>query len=209
MTQNSPYQYFVFVLSYIIQTVNMATSTARTVCILCEKVKVAYLCLGCSEHFCFDHLSQHRTNIQQQFEHLQNNHDHLREQINAFEIDTKKHPLIQKIDQWEKDSIDKIKQQAERCRTQVIRHPNSFLRQMEKKLNDVAQQLKDIHQENAFNEIDLDDLKQKVEDLEKELNQPTLVSIKQQPTSFINKISVILPMDKGKNPTDFIFHLFH
>ena len=177
----------------------MATASNKTLCIPCNKVKVTYICQGCSKHFCFDHLSQHRTNIQQQFDHLQNDHDQIRQQINELRTNSGKHPLIQQIDRWEQDSIGRIQQIAKQCRTRWIDYSNSCLRQMEKKLNHFAEQIKDIHQEDAFNEIDLNNLKQRLEILLEELNRSPNVSIEQQSRSFINHISLLLPLEKGKD----------
>ena len=63
---------------------------------------------------------------------------------------------------------------AQRCRTQFIHYLNAFLLTMEKKLIDLTRQINDIHWDDAFYEIDLNKIK-----------QPTNISIKQRPTSFI------------------------
>ena len=57
------------------------------------------MCTACKNHFFFDHLSQHRTDIQQEFIQLQNDHDQIRQHINDFKIDPTKHFLIKQIDQ--------------------------------------------------------------------------------------------------------------
>ena len=59
--------------------------------------------------------------------------------------------------------------------------------------------MREIHQENEFNELDLNRLKGNLEKLEEQLIQPTIVSIKRQSTSFIDNISLFLPTEKGKN----------
>ena len=57
---------------------------------------------------------------------------------------------------------------------------------------------------NAINEYKVDIIVTgDKEILEKELNQPPNVSIQQQSTSFINKISLLLPLEKGKNQSIF------
>jgi hypothetical protein len=78
----------------------MATSTPKRLCFLCEKPKVTYSCSGCEKHFCFEHLSEHRTKIEQEFDQLQNNHDQIREQINGLKINPTKHSFNKQIDQW-------------------------------------------------------------------------------------------------------------
>ena len=175
-----------------IQIGSMATASNKTMCFLCKKMQVTYICQGCSNHFCFDHLLQHRTDIQQQFDFLQNNHDQLRQQINDTKSDPTKHSLIKQIDQWERDSINKIQEHAQQCKTRAINQLNSFVQKIEKKLKDLAEQIKGIHQENAFNEIDLNNLKEKLEKLEKELNRPSNIFIKRQSTLFVDNISVLL-----------------
>ena len=60
-------------------------------------------------------------------------------------------------------------------------------------MKNLAEQIKEIHRENTFNESDLNNFKQKLEKLEKELTRPTNVSIERQSTSFIDNLSVRLP----------------
>ena len=177
----------------------MATASNKTICIICEKIKVTYICQGCSNHFCFPHLSEHRTNIAREFDELQNDHDQLRQQIIDWKNDFTKHPLIKQIDQWEEDSIKKIQQQAKQCKKEWINYSNTFLLKMEKKLHDLAERIKEIHREDAFNEIDVNHLKRTSENLEKQLNQPANVFIHKKSTSFINKISLVLPSGKNQS----------
>ena len=70
---------------------------------------------------------------------------------------------------------------------------------LENQLNNIAQELKRIHEENEFNEIDLNHFKEKLNKLKEELDKPTNVSLKQQSTSFIDKMFVVIPFHKG-NP---------
>ena len=155
-----------------------------------------YMCPACKNHFCFDHLAQHRTDIEQGFTKLQNTHDEIRQQINDFKTDPTKHSLIKQIDQWEQKSINKIQQQAQLCRIKWINYSDKFLSNIEHKLNHLAKQMEDIQAKKTFNEIDLNDFKQKLEKLEKEFNQPTNVSIQQQSRLFIDKISLRLSSGK-------------
>ena len=184
---------------YSQRTYHMATSIPKTICSLCDKLKVTYSCPGCSKQFCFDDLQRHRTNVEQEFDQLQNNHDLIRQLINNLKTNPTKHPSMEQIDRWENDSINKIKEKAQQCRNKWIEYSTSFLQQKEKKLNNLVKQIKEIHQENEFNELDFNRIKGNLEKLEEQLKQPINVSIKRQSTSFINRISLCLPNDKGKN----------
>ena len=56
--------------------------------------------------------------------------------------------------------------------------------------------MRESRKENDFNELDLNQFKIKLEELAKELDQPSNVSIRQDSTLFINKISVIASSGK-------------
>ena len=177
----------------------MNAASNRPICSTCNKEKLTYSCQGCSNRFCFDHLAQHRLDLSQQLEHIQNDHDQLRQDINEQKFNPTQHSSIKQIDQWGKDSIDQIKQTAQQCREKWIDYSNAYLLRIEKKLKDLAEHIKEMQREKEVNEIDLNDLKQKFEELRKELDQPRNISIEQEPTSFINKISLQIPsMTKGK-----------
>lgn len=102
------------------------------------------------------------------------------------------HSPIEQVNQWEEDSVERIKQTAEECRQTLIKLINKFIIQLDNKLNDLAKQIKEIRQENEFNEMDLNYLKEKFTKLQEQLNKPRNISIIQQSTSFINKISVMI-----------------
>ncbi|CAF0889308.1 unnamed protein product [Rotaria sordida] len=98
---------------------------------------------------------------------------------------------MQKIDEWEEDSIKKIKQSAEQCRQILIEHKNKYF-EIEKKLFELTEQLKQSHQEAEFNENDLHRFKTKLTELLEEFGQPPSIRIQQDSKSFINEISIVI-----------------
>ena len=181
----------------------MATASSKTTCVLCNKSKITYICQGCSQHFCLDHLPEHRKNLGHQLEQIQNDHDQLRQDLMEQQTDLTKHSLSKQIDQWEKDSIAKIRQTAQLCRDKWICYSHQFLQEIEKKLNDLAQQIKKINQENEFTEIDLNHLKQRLVILQEQFHHPSNFVIKQQSASFIQKIFLSKSFDIGKYNENF------
>jgi hypothetical protein len=175
----------------------MATSNAKSQCFSCKKVTRTFNCDGCSQKFCFDCLTKHLQELKRDLNGIENDHDQFKQKLNDQKKDTKKRSLIQQVDQWEEDSINKIKQTAQQSRQRLINYRNKFISNIENQLNDLTKQIKLFNQENQFNEIDLDELKEKLRILKEELDKPPNVSIQQQPSTFINKIFVILPFDKG------------
>ena len=170
----------------------MTAASDRSTCVTCKKDKLTYPCGGCSNRFCLDDLLKHRKDLSQELDHLQNDHDQLRQDLNDQKSNPRKHSIIKQIDRWEEESIDRIKQTAQQCRDKWINYSGASLLGIEKKLNDLAGQIKEMSSENEYNETDLSHVKQRLETLQEEVHRPTNVSIKEQSTSFINKISLQL-----------------
>lgn len=182
----------------------MAIASTKTICAACQKEKITYPCEGCSQRFCLDDLPQHRNNLSQQLDHIENDHDKLRQDLNEQKFNSTKGLFIKQIDQWEKDSICQIRQTADQCRDKFINYSDRFLFKTEKRLNDLAQQIKEMRHGNEFNEIDLNQLIERLQKIQEEFLQPLNLSIKEQPTSFINKMSVLIQLEKGMNHSSFI-----
>ena len=173
----------------------MATSI-KTICVVCNKEMRTYICDGCSQRFCHKHLDEHRTNLEKEFDQIETDHDELRQMFNEQKENPRTHPLIQEIDQWETTSINKIQQTANQCREDLTNHINSFLLGLENKLNNLAREIKVMRQENEFNDLDIEQLKENLKQLQEELLQPPNLFIEQQSTSFINCISVRISSSK-------------
>ncbi|CAM4769307.1 unnamed protein product [Rotaria magnacalcarata] len=73
----------------------------------------------------------------------------------------KEHYQQHQINEWEEDSLQKIKQTAQECRQVLIEYENNQLIAVETQLSQLTEQLKAMRKENEFNEIDLDRLKAK------------------------------------------------
>ena len=155
-----------------------------------------YLCDGCSQRFCRKHLDEHHKDLERQFDQMETHHDQLREMINQHRENAQEHSLMKEIDQWEINAIGKIKQTANQCREKLIKYTNSSLADTEKKLHYLAQQMTQIRRENEFNDLDLNQLKHGLNELEKEFLQPVDLFIEQQANSSINLISLRTPLGK-------------
>jgi len=177
----------------------MTTATGKARCITCGKKKSAVRCEGCLQIFCRIHLTDHCQELSQQLDEIEINRDLFRQTLNEQTNDRQKHFLIKQIDKWEKGSIQKIQQTAEECRQILHQHTTKHFNQIEINLTKLTDQLRQIRQENDFNEIDLKYLQQKLTELEKELDQPLNISIQQDSTSLINKISIVVSSGKCFN----------
>jgi chromosome segregation ATPase len=174
----------------------MSIATGKARCIICEKEKSAVRCEGCLQIFCYNHLNDHRQQLSQHFDELEINRDLFRQTLNEQINHPQKHILIKQIDQWESDSIQKIQQIAKECREKLFQHTNEHVNQIEMNLTKLTNQMREIRQENDFNEIDLNNLKEKLTRLEKDLDQIPNVLIGEDSTTLIKKFSVVISSSK-------------
>lgn len=176
----------------------MATTIKASKCAVCNSNKFIFPCQGCSKGFCIEHLAKHRADLNDQLEQIQGEHEKIDLDLIEHNNDLKKHPVILHIDQWEKDSIEKIHQTAERCRKQWGIYSTGLFVEVEGKLNDLGKDIRKARDGNSFHEVHLIRLQDNLEKLQKELHQPTDVYIEEQETLFIDKIALRLPLRRGK-----------
>jgi DNA repair exonuclease SbcCD ATPase subunit len=174
----------------------MATVTGKIQCVICKKEKSAVRCEGCLQIFCRIHLNDHSQQLSQQLDDIEINRDLFRQTLNEQINHPQKHVLIKQIDKWESDSIEIIQKTAKECREKLLQHTNQHFNQMEMNLTKLTNKMREIRQENDFNEIDLNNLKQKLTELEKQLDQIPNVYIQEDSTTFVKKLSVIISSSK-------------
>jgi len=175
----------------------MATATGKTRCTICQKDRTTYECKGCLQDFCYVHLGEHRQEISKLFDELDYERNIFREILTEQIKNPLNHSLIQQINQWEINSINIIQQTADEAKQLILIYTNEYFREIEIKLKKLTKELKYIRSENDFNEINLNQLKQKLKHLEEQLDKPSNISVRQKDSSsFINKISVLISLGK-------------
>ena len=122
----------------------MATSTGKTVCVRCEKEKTTSKCSGCLEDFCFNHLVEHRQQLEKQFDNLENERNIFRQTLTEQKVHLEKNIFIKQINHWEQKSIKTIRQTAEEQRQRLFIYINSYATKIETKLDQLTKQLKEI-----------------------------------------------------------------
>ena len=169
-----------------------ATETNRNYCFICEKEKSTYTCDGCSKRFCKQHLKDHENELELELDQIEDERNIFRQTLSEQVEQPNKHDLIQQINKWEQRSINKIQQTAEGNRQLILKLMNKHFEKIEIDLNLLTNQIKEIRQESDFNELNLNELRNKLERLQKKLNNPSNISLKEDnlSLSFINSIYV-------------------
>lgn len=165
-------------------------------CHVCKDEKDLYECKGCSDIFCFNHLSEHRETLNQTFHQIQDSCNEFRQTLIDHKANPNQRQLIQQLYQWRDNAIEKINQTTEQCEQLLIRHTDISIRYIENELKKLAQTMQETKSKMKIDEKDLNEMKDKLTKLQKELDQPENVLLRQGSTSFIAQISVIVPTCK-------------
>ncbi|CAF0816330.1 unnamed protein product [Adineta steineri] len=172
----------------------MTLANNKTKCFTCNEKKITYCCEGCSKRFCLIHLTEHRQILNKEFKRLINDCEQFKQRINKPKQNRQylqNQLLIKQIDQWERNSIEKIKQKAQESRKFVIESSEIFINDIQMKFNDLSQQIKHMEKENEFNEINLEYLRNQLIAITEESNNSSNMSVKEDSQSFVNEISII------------------
>ena len=169
-----------------------ATETSRNYCFICEKEKSTYTCDGCSKRFCKQHIKDHENKLELELNQIENERNIFRQTLSEEIKQSNEHDLIQQINQWEQLSMNKIQQTAEENRQLILKQMNEHFENIEIGLTLLTNQIKEIRRESDFNELNLIDLRNKLERLQKKLINPSNISVRggNSSSSFINNIYV-------------------
>ncbi|CAF1246209.1 unnamed protein product [Adineta steineri] len=137
-------------------------------------------------------LTKHQQILNDELNYITNEYNEFKQRINEQKQNPQNHLLINQIDEWERNSIGIIQQKAEECRKIAMGYLPTYFNDINKKFNDLSGQIKQIHQENEFNEINLNYLRHELIEITQELNNSSKIFIKENSHSFINEISIIL-----------------
>lgn len=165
----------------------MATAT-KNLCDTCEKGKGISKCQGCSKIFCFNHFSEHRQALSKQLDEVEAVGDLLRQTIDKRAPEVQQNILLQQIDDWENDSIQKIKKTASEARQLLAGHTTNTTRKVEAKLNKLTNQIRDSRYENDFIETDLRHWKKQLDKLTEELQRPSNIIFREDSQSLVSRI---------------------
>ena len=168
----------------------MTTTLGKNRCIKCEKNKSTLRCGGCLEEYCINHSLDHRQELNKQLDDVDLARHLFRQALLQQTIDPEKHALIQQINNWERESIVKIRQTAEEARQTLLKHTAGQVKQIEIDLNKLTDQLRQSREDNDFYETDLRFWNEELKRLANELAKPSNINLRQETTPLINKISV-------------------
>ena len=171
----------------------MASSSSVRSCNTCNKAAVT-MCFGCEKGFCLPHLTQHRQKLAQDMDKVGQDHDILKEQLASGNGG---HPLLSRIDEWEKTSIKMIRSVAEQARTdthQWMQQTNTYLRQS---IDIVTKELQVSRDADDYTEINLTRWMNQLQELKTKLEKPSTIEIQDDDERV--SVRMIKVIRRGKN----------
>jgi hypothetical protein len=177
----------------------MATSTSqKSPCATCSKVTGAFTCKGCQKDFCKRHVVEHQQELTKQLDELTLEHDQFRQILNEKTQQPHKYALMKQIDEWEEQSISRIRQAACDARKQIQDLLGQHATKLTKAFNELAQNLRKARDNDDFYETDLTQWMEKLNILKKDLVHPPSINIQQEDNNIISFIPQIVRLMSSK-----------
>jgi chromosome segregation ATPase len=168
----------------------MTTVGGKNNCAICGKERRTVLCDGCSKPFCYNHLNGHRQELSKELDDVEVTRDIFRQTLTEQTSEPRKHPLMEKIDEWERDSIGKIQETAEKVRQQLFQCITEHITEIEVQLNKLTDQMRASRQDNDFVETELNQWKNELHRLKEELNKSSRIVLQRDTVPLITKINI-------------------
>lgn len=169
----------------------MATAPGRTRCLKCGKEKVTSKCSGCFQDFCYTHLGEHRAELSKQLDEIEIHRDQFQQKVTQHASNnSQKHALIEQVNLWEIESIEKIKKTAEETRQLLEKLTNEYVNQIGQNISQLTEELKRSREEDDIMETDLQKWKEELQQMTQQLNKPPNIDVRVCSTPLINKIQV-------------------
>lgn len=168
----------------------MATAAGKNHCALCGKDKASFRCGGCMQDFCYNHVTYHRQQLNNELDEIEATRDLFRQTLTERSSDRQKHALIEVVNRWEEEAIKQVTKTAEEARQLVLRHTEKYFENIEEKLGKLTNELRQNRQENDFVETDLNNWTHQLKRLTEELDKPANVTIRHDSTPLIPKIFI-------------------
>ncbi|CAF3897703.1 unnamed protein product [Rotaria sp. Silwood2] len=151
----------------------MASESESNQCSMCQKSTGKCICDGCKNYFCIKHFNQHRQQLSVKFDdEIVITHDELLEQMNREnQSNACASKLFDEIDRWKTVTIEKVHKAAEQVRDQLTQLLNREKDTLTQELGLMTKEIRDRRDEDDFDENDIEQLRQKLNQIQISLEQ--------------------------------------
>ncbi|UJR15387.1 hypothetical protein I4U23_002335 [Adineta vaga] len=175
----------------------MTTVTpSKPLCANCNIEKGIFQCRGCSQVFCMQHTTNHHQNVIQQLDEVEQTHNLVKKTLvqemaePASSVKILYDELINKIDNWQEESIKKIQIAAKEAKNDLFQYTIGRVRVAESNLEQLTNELQQARKKFDFIETDLREWNEKLNQLKTELTNLPTVTVYEDYSTLISNIRV-------------------
>jgi hypothetical protein len=165
----------------------------------CSKNVSGEKCFGCQQLFCTKHLGKHRSSLAQQMDELYQKQELLQQDLDRNTFD---YPLLSSIYAWERKSMRKIQEVAEKARNDLQQWAEKTKIEVKTSLDQITEQLNSTEKSDNYTELDLQKWTKQLDTLRNLMEKPTTISIVEdgkssdciRPIKVVDKHSTLPPL---------------
>ncbi|CAF3676164.1 unnamed protein product [Rotaria socialis] len=140
-------------------------------CSVCKTRAGTCFCPGCKAYFCDDDFQNHRASLFDELNVLTSDRNDLHAQINEVSSNMQTDKQLAKVDEWQRTTIEKVKQAAESARQQIMKIKNSKYEEIAKSFLALSQELDELRETKGIVEQDIVRLNQAARKLSEDLKK--------------------------------------
>ena len=174
----------------LVRETSMASVRNKKRCVKCEDAENRngmFTCDGCANAFCGAHVKDHREELNNELEGVVQEHDSIQQQLADSSM---QQSLVEKIDQWERRSISKIRAIAEASRRDLQESISKSKQRVSLSCQKIAENLRAARKTENFSEIDLKEWEDQLKNLKLALNFANAYSVIDDKRSKIYPIKI-------------------
>ena len=156
----------------------MASALVKKPCSKCDKGGGVTTCDGCQQSFCIKHIIEHRQELAIQMDNVGQEHDLFRRDLIQENL---AHPLFERINEWEQESITKIQVAAEAARADLRQLLDQAKNELKVSADKMTNDMQSCREQEDYTETDLFKWMEKLKELRKLLERQTTIEIVENP----------------------------
>ena len=169
----------------------MATPTDPSLRTKCNTDKARTRCLGCQQHLGSIHFEEHLQKLNEKLNEIKDGQDSFRKTLRRklIQLEEEKKTLIEKIEQWERDSIETLQQTAKELED-ALNTQDEYFDSLENNLRDFRNEINSSQDQDVIVENNLGEWGKELAKLTEQLNKSTNITVQQSSTPLIDRIDL-------------------
>jgi hypothetical protein len=152
----------------------MVSISQQPYCAQCKKDGCIAMCYGCQKSFCTKDFIQHRLHLSQKMDDLHQKYEHFQKDLFRDKFEQ---PLLSNIYSWERKSIKKIQEIAEKARNDLQQWVDKTKNDIQTSLTTITTEFQSNAKSDNYTEIDLNRWTKQLDELRNLLEKPSTISI--------------------------------